>query len=714
MSPPGRVFYLVVVAAAVTAAAAAFRHPAPTSRDWLTFAVLAVGAAVAQVFVVRTGRSHGFHTAIVFVVAATLLLPPQLIALMAVAQHGPEWLKERYPWFIQSFNIANFALGSLAAWAVADALEPASAAAAAVSAALVFVAVNHAVLAAMLGFARGLSFKASGLFSPESLATDLALAGVGIALATIWKANPWLVPVVIAPLVLSHRSFRVLGLLRDSEERFRALFDAAPIGMVVRDLDGRMLSTNRALKEMLGSDVDPDSLLPPEDAERARDLDRELVAGARDGYDDERRFAATDGRDIFGQVDVTLVRDAGKRPQFVLSMVQDVTVRKQLEAQLLQAQKMEAIGRLAGGVAHDFNNLLTAISGYAEFAAERVGDSNPKAADDIAEISKAARRAHDLTGQLLAFSRKQVLKPQVVELKSVVADIDPMLRRLIGEHIDVVTVHRAGVAHVRADPGQVQQVIVNLVVNARDEMPDGGTLTIQTSTRAISSDEATRRGGDVQPGTFATLTIRDTGRGMDEETKARLFEPFFTRKEVGKGTGLGLATVYGIVKQSGGFIEVESELGSGAEFTILLPLVDVPAAAPDDEEAEPAPAPRGSEAILLVEDEEVVRHFVQTVLDDAGYDVVVAADGHEALERAEQRRFDLLLTDLVMPKLNGADLAARLHLPVVYMSGYSEQLATHRQLLRAGTRLMQKPFKADELKRAVRETLDERTEAAKT
>jgi PAS domain S-box-containing protein len=715
----GRSFYLLVVLGAALTAGATLGRAVPSPGDWAAFGVLAACAALAQVFIVRTGRNHGFHTAIVFVVAAALLLPPPLIVLMAIAQHGPEWIKERYPWFIQSFNIGNFALGSLAGWAAAHGVADwqllgphERAAAAAAAAAAVFVAINHVLLAGMLRLGRRLPFGESGLFSTESLATDLVLAGLGIALATVWRSNPWLVPAVIAPVVLSHRSFRVLGLLRDSEERFRTLFDAAPIGMVVRDLDGQLLSTNRALAQMLGyggdglDGVDPQSLLGAEDAARARDLLSEITNGVRDGYQSEQRYAARDGSDVFGSVDVTLVRDAGERPQFVLSMVQDVTDRKRLEEQLMQAQKMEAVGRLAGGVAHDFNNLLTAIGGYAEFAAERVRD-DPEASKDIAEITKAAQRAHDLTRQLLAFSRKQILQPQIVDLEDVVGDLDGMLRRLIGENIEIVTSHRSGVALVRADPGQLHQVIVNLVVNARDEMTDGGTLVIETASTTISSTEATRRGDDVYPGSFVTLTIRDTGRGMDAATKARLFEPFFTRKDVGEGTGLGLATVYGIVKQSGGFIEVESEPGRGAAFTIFLPSLGDAAAPAQVDEVLAEPAPRGcSETILLVEDDELVRKFVQTVLGEAGYDVVVANDGHEALGRAAEQHVDLLLTDLVMPKMSGRELSSRVDVPVVYMSGYTEDLVARHGLADRDTRLILKPFTAAELKRAVRDALD--------
>jgi len=452
---------------------------------------------------------------------------------------------------------------------------------------------------------------------------------------------------------------------------------------------------------------DPRTLLSAEDAARADELHRELVDGVREGYEAEQRFVAADGSDVFGRVDVRVVRDAGERPRFVLSMVQDVTEHKQLQEQLAHAQKMEAVGRLAGGVAHDFNNLLTAISGYAELATGRVRDRDPEATRHMGEVTKAAGRARNLTRQLLAFSRKQILQPQILDLNHVVGELDAMLHRLIGENIEIVTVQRSHVGHIRADAGQLHQVIVNLAVNARDEMPDGGTLQIETANATISPAEAARRGGDVYPGSFARLTVRDTGRGMDAATKARLFEPFFTTKEVGKGTGLGLATVYGIVNQSGGFIEVESELGHGARFSVYLPTVGVGELTPvEPTEIRPEPEKGGSETVLLVEDDELVRGFTRAVLGDAGYEVIVASDGHDALVKAADARVDLLLTDLIMPKMNGRDLALRIDAPVVFMSGYSDDLVGHHGLFRTETPLIQKPFTANELTRMVRDALD--------
>ncbi|MFL5937355.1 MAG: PAS domain S-box protein [Gaiellaceae bacterium] len=704
LSLAGRLYYAAVATAALSAGTVAFVHADAAPSSWLTFVALAASAATAQVFIVRTGRSHGFHTAIVFVTAGALLLPPELVALMVVIQHVPEWLKERYPAYIQTFNIFNFALAALAASAVAETIAPSAfhgndtrAAAAGVAAGTVLVLVNHLLLAPMLRLARGVSFADSGLFSAESLSSDIVLAGLGVVLAMVWLSNVWLVPAIVAPLVISYRSIRLLGRARDSEERFRTILEAAPIGMIVRDLEGKIISTNPAFERMVGYSSDELEHVDPV----------ELFAGNGSELEQEQRFVTKDGSERWGRVDVTVVRDAGQRPQFVLSMVQDVTEHKLLEDQLRQAQKMEAIGRLAGGVAHDFNNVLTAISGYANLVLDRLRERDSDLVDDVSEIEKAAQRAHGLTRQLLAFSRKQILQPQVVHINDVVGDMEGMLRRLIGEDIEIVTAYGSGLARVKADPGQLQQVIVNLVVNACDEMSGGGTLSIETANVAVTDDEAARYGAEVDAGAFVTLTIRDTGRGMDAETKARLFEPFFTRKGVGKGTGLGLATVYGIVKQSGGFIDVDSELGEGASFVIYLPAVIAAVEAPVEREAPaPEPAPGGTESILLVEDEDMVRRYVATVLRGAGYRVLVADGGPEAIEVARQEHVDLLLTDVVMPKISGPELAERLDLPVLFMSGYTGDLIEQHELLQPGTAYIQKPFSADDLRAKVRETLD--------
>ncbi|MDX6411633.1 MAG: two-component system, cell cycle sensor histidine kinase and response regulator CckA, partial [Gaiellaceae bacterium] len=661
---------------------------------------LAVAASIAQIITIRTGNSHGFHTAIVFVAAAALLLPPELIVLMAVIQHVPEWLKVRYPWFIQTFNIFNFIAAMLAAHAVARAIfgntlnGPVNArwAAAGLAAVVILIIVNHGLLAGMLRAARGVRVRDGGLLTPREFGGDIVQAGLGIALAALLIENAWLVPALLAPLFLSHRSFATFGRLRDTEERFRTMFDSAPIGIIVRELDGTVVSANKAMHAMLASD-----LVTLE----AHELHPELAAGETDRYDYDSVLIAADGREVSARVAVALVRDAGERPQFAIEMVQDVSQRKLLEDQLRQSQKMEAIGRLAGGVAHDFNNLLTAIIGYSDLLVGQVGDRETGMKADIGEIRKAADRAHGLTRQLLAFSRKQILEPQVLNLNDVVGDMDTMLRRLIGEDISVVTAYGSSLAAVEADPGQLHQVIVNLVVNSRDEMPEGGTLTIATANTVVTHEIAARLGSGARAGAYVTLTIRDTGNGMDAATKERLFEPFFTRKLVGKGTGLGLSTVDGIVSQSGGFIHVESEPDKGATFTVYLPAVtdrasSIPQRAPE-------PARPGSETILLVEDEEQVRALVQRMLESSGYSVLVAANGEDALALVETASPDLVLTDVVMPHMSGAELVKRLggRAPVLFMTGYTAELVEHN-----GTSLLQKPFTAVELTRKIRELLD--------
>jgi signal transduction histidine kinase len=385
--------------------------------------------------------------------------------------------------------------------------------------------------------------------------------------------------------------------------------------------------------------------------------------------------------------------------------------RRRLEENLRQAQKMEAIGQLAGGVAHDFNNILTAITGYSELLLHELPDGS-SLRDDVGEIRKAADRAAGLTRQLLAFSRKQILAPRVLNLNTLVADLNSLLRRTLGENIDIVTNLAPDLWSVRADPGQLEQVIVNLGVNARDAMPEGGKLTIETS--SVELDEAYAMGHlPVQPGAFVLLAVSDTGMGMSEETMAHIFEPFFTTKEKGKGTGLGLATVYGIVKQSGGFIWVYSEPGQGSTFKIYLPRVA--------EEAEPghspgAGAPKGgTETILLVEDEGGVRSLARRVLETLGYTILEAADSALAVGLADAYKgpIHLLLTDVVLPDSGGRKLAEQLMgrragLKVLYMSGYTENAIVHRGILEAKTAFLHKPFTPHELATGVRSALDAR------
>ena len=388
----------------------------------------------------------------------------------------------------------------------------------------------------------------------------------------------------------------------------------------------------------------------------------------------------------------------------------DITEKKRLEAQFLQAQKMESVGQLASGIAHDFNNLLTVINGMSELVLTQVSHDNPVHAD-VQEILHAGERAATLTRQLLAFSRQQILAPRVLNLNTVVAGMESLLRRVLGEDIDLMVVPTPGVGRVKADPGQLEQVITNLAVNARDAMPQGGQLTIETRNVTLGGDEARRHGVAVPPGSYVQLVVSDSGVGMDEATRARIFEPFFTTKGSGQGTGLGLSTVYGIVKQSDGFIWVESELGRGTRFQICLP--QVAEAAVTDRSGPTVVSRSGTETILLVEDNAGLRKLATRVLAPAGYTVLGAASGEEALRVLERQEgpVHLLLSDVVMPGMSGRDLAEQLaqtrpEMKVLFMSGYTDDTVVQHGVLNAQVAFLSKPFTAAALLRKVREVLD--------
>ena len=393
----------------------------------------------------------------------------------------------------------------------------------------------------------------------------------------------------------------------------------------------------------------------------------------------------------------------------------DITERREAEdelhesrEQLLQSQKMEAVGRLAGGVAHDFNNLLTAIKGFTELLLLDFDQRDPRY-PFAHEIQAAANRAASLTRQLLAFSRKQVLQPRVIDLNASVTDMEKMLRRLIGEDVELVTNRAPDLGRIKADPGQIEQILLNLVVNARDAMPSGGRLAITTWNESVSPEQAQRH-GEAAPGTYAVVSVRDTGAGMSKEVQRRIFEPFFTTKEQGRGTGLGLSTVYGIVQQSGGFVSVESAPGEGADFRVYLPAVDegVPQT---DQRLESGPV-EGTETVLLVEDEKAVRVLVRRVLDRMGYTVLEAEHGPQALEimAARTEPVDLLLTDVIMPGMSGRELADQLQrshpgIKVLFMSGYTDEAISQHGVLVSGVAFLETPCTPDILLRRVREVL---------
>jgi PAS domain S-box-containing protein len=494
--------------------------------------------------------------------------------------------------------------------------------------------------------------------------------------------------------------------LAKSEARFRKLVEGSSDGIVVV-VDGVIREASERFAEIFSMTVEEVI------GRRAADFSSDDARGTADLRIDgdvegtyEIAGKRKDGSKVLLEISARTHNFGGHRER--VASARDVTEKRQLEIQLRQAQKMEAVGRLAGGIAHDFNNLLTVIITYVGLLLEGVGETDPRR-EDIDEIGKAAKAAADLTRQLLAFSRQQVLEPKVLVIEEIVASSQKLLTRLLGEDIQLVTT-LAGGTTVKIDSGQLEQIIVNLAVNARDAMPTGGKITIETAVVDLS-DAYAKTHWPAVPGRFAMLTVSDTGTGMDAETQSRIFEPFFTTKELGSGTGLGLATVYGIVKQSGGFIWVYSEPGDGATFKIYLPLVgDSPSKA--DRPALPE-IPRGNETILLLEDSPEVRVAVRESLKRYGYNVMEAASGNVAIDIATKHGgpIDLLLTDVVMPEMSGRVAAEQLtgirpDMKVLFMSGYTADAVVRHGVLSHGVAYLQKPFSPDALARRIREVLD--------
>jgi PAS domain S-box-containing protein len=515
---------------------------------------------------------------------------------------------------------------------------------------------------------------------------------------------------------------RAEEVLKDTAETLRAMSEAALDAIVTCDADGKVSYWNPAAarafgysaEEALGRDLH-ELFVPTRhhaafaaafrrfgETGQGRILDRTL----------ELEAVRKDGTEFPVELSVSPLRLKGRWA--AVGILRDVSERKRVESHLRQSQKLESIARLAGGVAHDFNNLLTAILSGIDEILSGLPEPHPLR-QEAQEIEAAARKAATLTRQLLVFSRKEVVEPVVLDLNEILAGVGKMLRRIIGEDVELVTVPHATLGRVRADPGQMEQVIVNLAVNARDAMPKGGRLVIETSNVELGEEDCLRIAA-AKPGAYVLLAVSDTGCGMDAEVQSHLFEPFFTTKAAGKGTGLGLSTVYGIVTQADGFVSVYSEPGKGSVFKVYLPRTEEAMDA-DRAALTPPPAARGTETVLLVEDDPLVRRVAVNALAAAGYAVLQAGAGNEALRvAAAAGRVDLLVTDLVMPHLGGEDLAGRLRrerpaLPVLFVSGYTEQ-GLAPGTLSEGASYLQKPFTPAALTRAVRDLLDRRAQAA--
>ena len=501
--------------------------------------------------------------------------------------------------------------------------------------------------------------------------------------------------------------------LRRSEVLYRSLVQTAVYGIYRSSLEGRFLDVNPALIGMLGYNsalevlsLDPRADVFADPGEYTRLIDEFRRTGRMDGV--EVRWKRNDGASITVRISGRAVAGGDEPANVLEAIAEDITERRVLEDQFRQAQKMEAVGRLAGGIAHDFNNLLMVIGGYTEVMLSQLTVGNPLFSKAEA-IQQASDRATTLTRQLLAFSRKQLLELKIVDVNAIVSDMERLLRPLIGEDIELTTQLEPSVGCTRADAGQLEQVIMNLVVNAKDALPTGGKVCIRTASVALD-DSYRPENTYIKPGPYVMIAVSDNGQGMDRETQARIFEPFFTTKEKGKGTGLGLSTVYGIIKQSGGYVFVQSELGRGTVFTIYFPRVDEPCDAVGATPVSVAAA-GGSETVLLVEDEESVRQLVRETLESRGYRVLEAGNGDAALTLAASHpeTIHLVITDVVMPGLSGHELAqqlrsARAGLKVLYLSGYAQD-AFPTPSAEAQKAFLQKPFTLQSLARKVREIL---------
>ncbi|HKJ63160.1 MAG TPA: PAS domain S-box protein, partial [Hyphomicrobiales bacterium] len=507
--------------------------------------------------------------------------------------------------------------------------------------------------------------------------------------------------------------------LRTSEEQFRGAFETAPHGIALLGLDGRWLKVNRAIVEMLGYEedellsTDSQTVTHPEDL--AVDLEKihQVLGGKISSYQMEKRYIRKDGEIVSVLLSVALIRDADGSPVHFVAQLLDLTERKEIEAQLVQAQKMEAVGQLTGGVAHDFNNLLTVILGNARLLERRMKDGEAAEVKSLGAIVGAAQRGANLIQRLLAFSRKEKSEPKAVNGRELLTGLLDMMRHAVGENIIIETTFSDGTPNLFADPNLLEGALLNLATNGRDAMPEGGTLGIAIEATRVETQDC-RLASNLAPGDYVVISVSDTGCGIPAEQLKRIFEPFFTTKDVGKGTGLGLSMVFGFVKEAGGLVEVQSEVGRGTTFMLYLPVAKVAAGAQTDINGHQRPGANGHQTILVAEDEAGVRAVAVAILEDLGYRVIESENGPDALAKLDQHpSIDLLFTDIAMPgSMTGLDLATRAReraprLKVVFTTGYDSGTNETNGVLPDGTKVLAKPYEAAELAERIKQSLSE-------